>query len=61
MLAEIGIMVGFYIIARMVSFLTRRGERAESPTAKAFSVFAIIVAILCILDLVFRGSGQPGA
>ena len=56
MLPEIGLMMGVYIITRMVSFLSRTGDRSESVVAKVFSAITILVTLFVILDLLSRGS-----
>lgn len=56
MLAEIGIMVGLYIVTRMLSYLTRSQERRESVVVKILSVITIIVTVLVVLDLFLRGT-----
>ena len=51
MVPTIGIMIGFYIITRMASFLTRSGERRESSVVQVFAVVTIIVTALVIMSL----------
>jgi len=58
MIPTIGIMIGFYIITRMASFLTRSGERRESPVVQLFAVVTIIVTALAIMSL-FSGPSSP--
>lgn len=53
MIPDIGLMVGFYIITRMLIFL--KGE--DSGLARFFGVVTIFVTVFCMLDL-FR-SGVP--
>lgn len=61
MIPDIGLMIGFYIIARMISFLTRQDPRAESITVKIFAVITILVAVVCMMDLVMHGTTpMPG-
>lgn len=55
MVAEIGLMIGAYIIVRMISFLTRKGERAESVLVKIFAVITGLFTILILADLLMRG------
>ena len=55
MIPDIGIMIGFYIITKMVSFLTRSGVRKESLFVKSFSVLTILVTIAAMLDLIMQG------
>jgi hypothetical protein len=51
MLPTIGIMIGFYILTRMVSFILRGGDRSEPIIVKVLAVITGIVAILGILIL----------
>jgi hypothetical protein len=60
MLAEIGLMVGFYIITRMVSFLLRKGERKESGAVQIFAVVTIIITIIVVADLFMKGVSVSG-
>ena len=55
MLAEIGIIVGLYIITRLVPFLLRKDNRAENIIVKILSVITIIITIIVIGDLLLRG------
>jgi len=58
LLKNIGIMIGIYIITRMVSFLTRKNEKAESLVVKIFAIITIIVTIIVILNMYLVG-GPP--
>ena len=51
MLPAIGIMIGCYIITRMISLLSRINERKESIIVKLFCVITIIITLLCMLSL----------
>jgi hypothetical protein len=55
MVSEIGLMIGFYVITRMISFLTRKELREESLVAKIFSALTILVTIVIMVDLLVRG------
>jgi hypothetical protein len=57
MLAEIGIMVGFYIIVRYISFGTRK-EPAEKLVVVIFSAIGAIITLIIIFDLMVRGFSQ---
>jgi hypothetical protein len=59
MLPDIGLMVGIYVITRAMSFLTRKGDRAEGTAVHLLSIITIIVAVITMLDLLFRGSSIP--
>jgi hypothetical protein len=56
MLPDIGLMIGVYIFVRMISFLTRTGDRKESVLVKIFAVLAIIITIICTFDLLLHGT-----
>jgi hypothetical protein len=59
MIAEIGLMIGLYIITRMVSFILRTGERKESAVVYLLAVITIIVACFFIFDVCTRGISIP--
>ena len=59
MIPSIGVMIGFYIITRMLSFLTRSGDRAELSGVKVMALVTIAVAILVILSLFGGNSSTP--
>ena len=61
MLPEISWMIGIYVMTRAISFLTRKGDRAEGALVKVFSALTILVALLVMLDLLFRGSSVPSS
>ena len=56
MILTIGVMIGWYIMTRMLSFLMRKGERQEEAAVKIFAIFTIIVVIISMIDLISRGS-----
>ena len=56
MIPEIGLMIGLYIITRMISFLLRTGERKESVAVYVLAVITIIVTGFVIYDLFARGA-----
>jgi len=47
----IGIMIGSYVVVRMVSFVSRTGERRESVITQVLAAVTILVALLCMLHL----------
>lgn len=59
MIPEIGLMVGFYIIVRMVSFLTRRDARSESVLVKILAAIGALVALFVMMDLFLGGASRP--
>lgn len=58
MVAEIGIMIGIYIVTRMLSYLTRSKEMHESIIVKVFAVITILVTIIVVADLFLRGTSS---
>jgi len=60
MLAEIGIMVGFYILTRMLT-IERNKEGKVSSFAKVLAVVTFIVTVIILIDLVMRGFTVSGA
>jgi len=56
MIPDIGLIIGFYVLTRMLSFLTRKGERAESIGVKIFAVITIIITLICLCDLWLGGT-----
>ncbi len=59
MISVIGLMIGVYIVTRMVSFLMRKGERAESVVVKVLAVITVLVTGICMADLLMRGLPTP--
>lgn len=59
MIPDIGLMIGFYIFTRMVSFLTRKGDREESVFVKVFALITLLVTVLSMAGLVMRGQPTP--
>jgi hypothetical protein len=49
MLAEIGIMGGLYIMVRMVSFCTRKGEYREHMLVQILAGLTIVVSFFIVL------------
>jgi len=56
MIPEIGLMIGLYIITRMVSFLLRTGDRKENIIVLVLAVITIIATGFVIYDLFGRGA-----
>jgi hypothetical protein len=59
MIPDIGLMIGLYIITRMISFLSRKETRAENIIVKSFAVITIIVTVISIIDLFSHGTSIP--
>jgi len=55
MIPSIGIMIGAYIITRMVSFIMRRGEREERSFVHVLAVLTILITVGIMFSLI--GSG----
>jgi len=56
MIPDIGLMIGLYIITRMISFLTRKKERKENIVVLIFACITILVSIVAVTDLFLRGT-----
>jgi len=59
MIPDIGLMVGAYVFTRMVSFLTRKGDREESVLVRVFAGITAVVVVICMWDLLTRGQTTP--
>lgn len=55
MIAEIGFMIGLYIITRMLSFITRTGERREHSLVIILAGITILITALIMIHLFFGG------
>ena len=55
MVCVIGWMIGAYIITRMVSFLTRKGEGSESSIVKVITAITIVIAVVSLVIVTFSG------
>jgi len=56
MVQIIGLMIGFYIIVRMLSFATREGDRAENTLVKIVASIVLIITAFLIVGLLATGS-----
>lgn len=52
MIPEIGVMVGLYVVTRMLQLVT---DKAAAGTAKVFGAITALVAALVMADLLVRG------
>ena len=52
MIPMIGIMMGFYVLTRSISFISRKGEREEHIVVKVFSIITGIVSIIGMLYMI---------
>ena len=55
MIPDIGVMIAAYIITRMIQMIGLPRDRANVAT-KVFATLTIVVTVICVLDLVIRGS-----
>jgi hypothetical protein len=53
MIPDIGLMVGLYIITRMIVVIC---DKDKTATPKVFSAITILVTLFCIVDLLNKGS-----
>lgn len=58
MIPEIGIMVGAYIVTRMVSLALRKSDGSEHVVSQILAAVTIVVAIAMITALVKGGAGS---
>jgi len=56
MIPEIGVMIGAYIITRMLSYIFGTGERKEKGLVIVFAGITIVITVIVIIDLLMRGS-----
>ena len=56
MIPTIGVMVGFYIITRMISLGTRKGDRAEGTLVRIFAIITILVTVVSMFALMSSSS-----
>ncbi|MFA5115683.1 MAG: hypothetical protein WC486_00165 [Candidatus Omnitrophota bacterium] len=54
MIQAIGIMIGFYILTRMLQI---SGKKDTVTSAKIFAAITAIVTIICLFVIVFSGAG----
>jgi hypothetical protein len=55
MIAEIGIIIGLYIITRMLSLLLKKEKRAENIAVKILAVLTIIITVIVTANFLLRG------
>lgn len=60
MIPAIGLMIGVYIIVKMLSFIIRKEPRAEHVIIKIFAGIAVAVTIFCIIAIFQSSSSIPG-
>ncbi len=52
MIPSIGLLIGAYTFVRLLSLMTREGERAENTWVKIFALLAMIGTVLICIGLV---------
>jgi hypothetical protein len=52
---EIGLMIGFFVITVMLSYISRSGEKKEHPVVNIFALLTIIFTVIIMIDLFARG------
>ncbi len=55
MIPEIGIVVGLYVVTRMLEILVRTEPKASAAVAIP-AILTLVVAVLVIVDLAVRGA-----
>jgi len=48
-------MLGFYVIVKMLSILTKKGDQAEPVLVKAAAVICLVLATIALCNLGIRG------
>ncbi|WP_244828462.1 hypothetical protein [Caballeronia sp. TF1N1] len=56
MIPDIGLMVGLYIITRMIVLVVDKGQKSVS---RLFAAGTILVALICIVDLMSKSGPTP--
>lgn len=57
MIPDIGLVVCCYVVVQMFSILSRTGEKAEHTLVQIFAGLALVVTLVCAVDLVYKGTG----
>ena len=55
MIPAIGLLIGAYVVTRMVSFLTRKGDREDSGVVKILALITVLVTVFCVFALLTSG------
>ena len=56
MIPDIGLMVGSYAVVRLVSLITRGGDRAENIVVRLLAGLAIGVTLISLADILLKGT-----
>jgi len=51
MIPALSLMVGAYIMTKMIVLLSRTKERSETGLVKALAVITFLIALFCIVDI----------
>lgn len=54
MIPEIGLMIGFFIITIMLSYIAKTGKEKEHFVVTLFAGITIIVTLIIMIDLLAR-------
>jgi hypothetical protein len=55
LVAEIGLIIGCYVITRMIDIMTRKGEQAPNAFLMAVAVVTLLLTGLMTISLGVRG------
>jgi hypothetical protein len=55
MIAEIGLIIGGYVITRMIDIMTRKGEQAPNAFLFTVAVVTLLLTTLITISLGVRG------
>ncbi len=55
MIPDIGLMVGAYIVTRMVEIMAGESKVGKSVT-RILAALTVLVAVVCLADLLLRGT-----
>jgi len=56
MIPDIGIMIGAYIITKMLALLSRCGDGAANIVTGVFACLTIVVTVISLIDLITQGA-----
>lgn len=55
MVGYIGLIIGCYVITRMVQLIAQKDEQSESLLTQSFAVLTILATVVCLYALVQAG------
>ncbi len=56
MIPDLGLMIGAYVVTRMILLLSRKDEQAGGALVKVTAVGTILIVIVCLVDLLTAGA-----